>query len=301
MRKQFAKTMLEAGSDDRLAILIGDISHFLLRDLEAKYKERFYNLGVAEQSMMSMAAGLAVNGFFPVVHTIAPFITERCLEQVKDDLCYQKLGVNIITVGAAFDYAALGCTHHCYDDIAIMRAQPNMQIVYPGAPYEFDILFKETYANGMPTYFRLSEHKHSVATSPKFGELEKLHEGKDITIIVAGPQLGNALAAAEKADAKGIGCELIYLTTIKPLSQEAKNIIRNSLKKTGYLITIEEHSIVGGIADEMRIIASDLLYKEIRMGVPDTFLTNYGTYEEHCNALGLTEEGILATIHESQR
>jgi len=298
MRKQFAKTLQEIGEDDKLVVLIGDISHFLLRDFEAKYKSRFYNLGVAEQGMMSMAAGLAIKGFYPIVHTIAPFITERCLEQIKDDLCYQNLGVNIITVGAAFDYAALGCTHHCYDDIAILKGLPNMQVIYPGAPHEFDALFKETYANGSPTYFRLSEHKHSIATSPKFGEVEKLKEGSDITLVVAGPQLGNAFAAAEDAAKQGSTCDLIYLTTIKPISARSQKLIRDSLKKTGKLVTVEEHSVAGGIADEVRIIAGGVPYVEKRMGVTDKFLVNYGSYDEHCVALDLTQEGILKTLNE---
>lgn len=301
MRKQFAKTLLELGSDERLVVLIGDISHFLLRDFEAKYKPRFYNLGVAEQSMMSMAAGLALKGFFPVVHTIAPFITERCLEQIKDDLCYQLLGVNLVTVGAAFDYAALGCTHHCYDDIAILRAQPNMQIIYPGAAHEFDALFKETWDNGSPTHFRLSEHKHKVPTLPKFGEVEKLREGDGATLVVAGPQLQNAHEATEEAAKKGITCDLIYLTTIKPISEPSRKIIRESLEKTGRLVTVEEHSIVGGIADEINIIAANVPFVEKRIGIEDKFLINYGTYDEHCIANNLTREGILNAIYESKR
>lgn len=210
MRKQFAKTMVEVGGDDRLVVMLGDISHFLLRDFEAKYPNRFYNMGIAEQGMIGMAAGAAMNGFFPVVHSIAPFIIERCLEQIKDDLCYQKLGVNLVSCGAAFDYAALGCTHHCYDDVAILRAQPNMQVIVPGSSQEFDALFKETYANGSPTYFRLSEHEHVIATSPKFGEIEKMKDGAKITVAVTGPQLKNAMEATTEMAAKGITCDLLY-------------------------------------------------------------------------------------------
>lgn len=298
MRKQFAKTLFDLGADEKLVVLIGDISHFLLRDFEAKYKLRFYNLGVAEQSMMSMAAGLSLKGFFPVVHTIAPFITERCLEQIKDDLCYQKLGVNIVTVGAAFDYAALGCTHHCYDDIAILRAQPDMQIIYPGAAHEFDTLFRETWNNGSPTYFRLSEHKHTIQTSPKFGEVEKLREGNSVTLVVAGPQLQNAYEATEEAAKSGVGCDLIYFTTIKPISERSRSMIRASLEKTGKLVTVEEHSVVGGIADEIHLVVKDVAFAERRLGVEDKFLINYGTYDEHCRANNLTREGIFAALNE---
>jgi transketolase len=301
MRKQLPKTFLEIGANENFVILIGDISHFALRDYQAKYPTRFYNMGMAEQSMIGMASGLAMKGFFPTVHTIAPFITERVLEQIKDDLCYQQLGVNIVSIGAAFDYAALGSTHHCYDDIAILRAQPNMQVIYPGASHEFDALFKQTYNNGSPTYFRLSEHEHKIPTKAIFGEAERLKEGSSLTVVVAGPQLQNAYEAIEMAEKEKISCDLIYITTIKPISVISQAMIRDSLKKTGKLLTIEEHSVVGGLADAVSLVAINVPFVGTRIGIQDVFLTNYGTYEEHCVANGLTKEGILKAIHETQR
>ncbi len=289
--------MLEVGEDPRLVVLLGDLSHFLLRDFEAAHKDRFYNLGIAEQSMMSIAAGLAMNGLFPVVHSIAPFITERCFEQIKDDLCYQKLGVNIVSIGSAFDYAALGCTHHCYDDIAILRALPGMQIVYPAAPHEFDTLFKETYANGMPTYFRLPEHVHEIPTHPRFGEVEMLHKGGDVTVAVSGPQLQNAFEAVKEIE-NTYSCDLIYCTTIKPLSEKARQTLRESVKKTGRLVTVEEHSVIGGIGDEIARVCDNIRFVHERMGIHDRFLTNYGTYAEHCRDNDLTKEGVIHSVHE---
>lgn len=298
MRKQFANTMLEiGGKDERLVVMIGDISHFLLREFQAKYPERFYNMGIAEQAMMSIASGLALGGFIPVVHSIVPFVTERCFEQIKDDVCYQNVGVNIISVGSAFDYASLGCTHHCYDDIAILRALFNIQIVYPASPREFDVLFKETYANGSPTYFRLPAKTHNLETRPRFSEVEKLHEGNYATIIAVGPQIQNAYDAVVESAKKGMFCDLIYLTTIRPISSASQEIIRKSVGKTGKLITVEEHSIFGGIADEISLICKDASFRHRRLGI-DKFLTNYGTYEEHCRANNLTKEGIIKTLNE---
>src|SRR3989338_6703219 len=111
--------------------------------------------------MVSMAAGLSMQGFIQVVHTIAPFIVERSFEQIKDDFGYQGLGVNLVTVGSAFDYAALGCTHHCYDDFALLKNISNIEIIYPATPIEFNELFKKTYRNGKITYFRLPAAAHS--------------------------------------------------------------------------------------------------------------------------------------------
>ena len=301
MRKQLPKTFLDIGGrDERFTILIGDISHFLLREFQANYPDRFYNMGVAEQSMIGIAAGMAMNGMIPVVHTIAPFITERCLEQIKDDLCYQKLGVNLVTIGAAFDYAALGSTHHCYDDFAILLAQPEMQVISLGASHEFDALFKETYSNGSPTYFRLSEHEHGITTTPRFGEVEKLRDGADVTLAVIGPQLKQTLEAAEEVAREGVACDVLYFTTLKPLSDMAKKAIVDSMWKTEKLVTIEEHSVVGGLGDVIGLIAGMVPYHAKRVGIKDKFLINYGSYEEHCRANGLTAEGILEAIHEIQ-
>ncbi len=298
MRKQFAKTMQELGLDDRLIILIGDISHYLLKDFEVKYPQRFYNMGVAEQAMMSMAAGLAMRGFIPVVHSIAPFVTERCFEQIKDDLCYQNLGVKIVSVGSAFDYASLGCTHHCYDDMAILRSLPRMQIIYPASPKEFDVLFRETFANGSPTYFRLPAKTHSLETHPCFGEAEKLKSGNDAIIIAIGPQIQNAYEAANALLQEGFACDLIYISTIKPIFEASQKMIRESLGRTGALITVEEHSIIGGVADAIAMIGSGIKYHEKRLGIHDKFLTNYGTYEEHCEANNLTKSGIIKAFYE---
>lgn len=301
MRKQFARTLLDVGEDEKLIVLIGDISHFLLKDFEEKYKNRFYNMGVAEQSMMSMASGLALGGLFPVVHSITPFITERCFEQIKDDLCYQDVGVNIVSVGSAFDYAALGCTHHSYGDIAILRALPNMQIIYPSAPHELDILFKETYSNGHPTYFRLPAKSHNLKTNPKFSEVETIASGKDVTLVVVGPQLENAYNAIIELTKKGIECDLVYLTTIKPISDNSIEVLVRSLEKTKKLITIEEHSVIGGIGDEVSRVCSQISFRHIRLGIKDKFLINYGSYEEHCQANNLTREGIIKAVYEINR
>ena len=125
MRNQFKITSLDIAKKDEMScMLIGDISHHLLREYEEKYPNRFYNLGICEQSLIGIASGMATQGFRPIVHTIAPFCVERAFEQIKIDLCYQKMDVTIISVGSSFDYAHLGCTHHCYEDVAILRSLP---------------------------------------------------------------------------------------------------------------------------------------------------------------------------------
>ena len=161
MRNTFAQTLTSlAEEDERLVLLIGDISHHLLRDFQSRFPNRFYNAGICEQSIVSMAAGLAAEGLKPVVHTIAPFCVERAFEQIKIDLCYQNLDVSIVSVGSSFDYAHLGCTHHCYEDVSILRSLPNIDIFVPGRSSEFVDIFKSTWGNGHPKYFKLSKDEH---------------------------------------------------------------------------------------------------------------------------------------------
>ena len=297
MRAQFTKTVMDIGEDEKVVLLVGDIGVWGLRHFKEKYPTRFYNIGICEQSMMSLSAGLAMAGLIPIIHSITPFVTERCFEQIKDDFCYQGLGGNIVSVGSCFDYAGLGCTHHCYSDIAIIRALPRTQIIYPASEIEFDLLMKQTYNNNKLTYFRLPQKKHSYKFSQdqiKFGKGIKVSEGKDITVIAAGPQLENVLKAKVDLENENIFPEIIYIHTIKPLD---KDIIRNSAVKTKRVLTIEEHNILGGLADEVSRNLEDMGGVAIsRMGVNDEFITDYGTYEEICKSIDLTPEGISKKI-----
>jgi transketolase len=293
LRNQFARTLENIGaSDEKLLVLLGDISVYLLRNFKQKFPDRFYNVGICEQTIISMAAGLSSLGFHPVVHTITPFTVERCYEQIKIDLCYQELGANIISVGSAFDYPASGCSHHCYEDFAVLRPLPGMEIVFPASEIEFDAIFRQTYNNGHPTYFRLPVAKHNIKFNEDqlcFGKGIKVKEGRALTVVVTGPELKNAVEASEMLDT-----EIIYIHTIKPLDAE---LVRQSAAKTGKVLTIEEHNVIGGLGDEVARVVGDVgNVIQYRLGIDDKFLTNYGSYEEHCAALGFDTSGIKSKI-----
>jgi transketolase len=293
LRNQFAATLENVGAfDEKLVVLLGDISVYLLRNFERKFPDRFYNIGICEQTIISMAAGLSSIGFYPVVHTITPFTVERCYEQIKIDLCYQQLGANIISVGSAFDYPASGCSHHCCEDFAVLRPLPGMEIVFPGSEIEFDAIFKQTYANGHTTYFRLPAAMHNIKFNEaqlRFGTGIKLKEGNSLTVVVTGPELKNAVAASEMLDT-----EIIYIHTLKPLDTE---LVRQSVAKTGKVLTIEEHNVIGGLGDAVAMATGDIgNVIRSRLGIEDKFLTGYGSYEQHCAALGLDTRGIKHRI-----
>ena len=142
MRRQFKDTVMRlAEQDDRLLLWV--ISVFLFNDFSSRHPDRLHNVGICENTLISMAAGLSATGFYPVVHTIAPFVTERSYEQVKLDMCYNGFGCTIVTTGGSFDYAWDGATHHCYTDLELMRMLPDMQVMQPGSKKEFDILLQD--------------------------------------------------------------------------------------------------------------------------------------------------------------
>ncbi len=298
MREEFADTLLEVGKkDENLVVMVGDISHFRLLDFAKACQGRYYNIGICEPTIVNMAAGLSMLGFYPVVHTIAPFIVERSYEQIKLDFCYQELGVNIITVGSAFDYSTLGCTHHCYVDFALLKPLPDTQIFFPASPIELITLFKQTYNNGKVSYFRIPRLSHDFIFSKEqliSGKGIKVTKGNDLTIVVTGPQLKTALDASELLKKFGFDAEIIYMHTIKPFDQK---LILESVKNTKKVIVIEEHSMYGGMGDEVLRITKDLAgIKYSFIAIPDIFVRDYGSYADICELLGFTVDNIVQKV-----
>jgi len=286
MRKQFIKTIEEIlKKDERLVLLLGDIGVFGFKNAFKEHPERVYNIGILEQSTISMASGLNMTGLIPVVHTIAPFLTERCFEQIKDDFGYQKLGGNLVSVGASYDYAGLGCTHHCPADIPILMNIPDIQIVVPGTPEDFDTLFKESYANGKLTYFRLSEKGNKNKIPVKFGKANIIKKGEKATVIAIGPLLDVVIEATKDLDVT-----VIYLTTVRPFDAETvrKNIV-------GGKVMICEPYYSGAITEDIISASKDPLKIEF-LGVPKEFLNSYGTAEEHDERLGFTKKEIFKRV-----
>lgn len=287
MRKQFVKTveaLLE--NDKNLVLLLGDIGVFGFRRASEKYPDRVYNIGILEQATVSMASGMAMEGLIPVIHTIAPFLIERSLEQLKVGFCYQNLGGNFVSVGASYDYAALGCTHHCPGDVGILKNLPGMEIVLPGTAWEFDLLFRQTYSNGNPTYYRLSERQNTNSYDVKFGKAVLIQKGKLATIIAIGPALNPVVEACRNLDVA-----ILYYTTVVPF--DGDTLRENTVSSK---VMICEPYYQG-------IISNDILHalwpKPVLidcLGVPHSFLANYGQAEEHDESIGLTADNIRNRI-----
>ena len=156
IRKKFAEVVNELASrDKKLVVTVADISHGLFKSFREHHSNRYFNIGICEQGMVNIASGLSKSGLNPIVHTIAPFITERAYEQIKLDFGYQNEGVNLVSIGGAFDYSKLGCTHHCYTDVSLFSHFKNSVIVIPGTENEFSILFKSIYKKKIIKYFKI--------------------------------------------------------------------------------------------------------------------------------------------------
>ena len=287
MRKQFVRTiedLLEA--DPRLVVLLGDIGVFGFRKAIEAHPGRIGNIGILEGASVSLAAGLALEGLVPVFHTIAPFLVERALEQLKNDFCYQQVGGNFVSVGASYDYAGLGCTHHAPGDVPALRNLPGMEIVVPGTAGEFDALFRSVYANGHPTYFRLSERSNAEGRRVAFSKAEVVRRGRRATVIGFGPVLDRVLEAAGPFDVT-----VLYYTTAVPF--DAETLRRNCTTRT---VLVVEPWYAGALADEIVAALGDHALRLRCLGVPRRFLTEYGTAEAHDVAIGLTTQGIRSAL-----
>ncbi len=283
MRKQFASTVGELmGQNERVVTLLGDIGVWGFNQVFTDYPERIYNVGILEQATISMAAGLALTGFIPVVHTIAPFLVERALEQLKDDFGYQHLGGNFVSVGASYDYASLGCTHHCPADVGILSRIPGMEIIVPGTAVEFDQLFRFYYDDGNPTYFRLSERSNTESNFTEPGKAVAIQSGKQATIVCVGPTLDRVMEAATNKD---VG--VIYYSVVKPFDAE-------TLRETTYSdkVLLVEPYYEGVLTSEVTRAFYPKAIKLDYMGVPHTFLHNYGNAEQHDAQINLTADAI---------
>ncbi len=293
LRHSFAQKMLETGAENQdLVVMVGDISHGILQPFATEFPERYYNIGICEPTIVGMAAGIASTGLIPVAHTIAPFLIERSFEQIKLDFSYQKLAGNFITVGGAFDYAQLGCSHHCYNDISLMCQLDNTVVTSPATAGEFDALFRQCYDQGTINYFKLTENPHQVTFNEniELGKAIVVEAGEDLTIIAVGPQLKQAHQAITELKSKGVSVELIYIHTIKPFDSET---VINSIDKTRKVIVSEELSCHGGVFDIVtRNWASRAQATFVQLAINE-MIHDYGSYNELCQVAGLTSENIV--------
>jgi transketolase len=299
MRQTFSRVVTEiALNDPSVVVLVADISHGIFYDFREKIEGRYFNMGICEPSIVNIAAGLNKVGINPVVHTIAPFLIERSYEQIKLDFGYQNLNVNLVSVGGSFDYSKLGCSHHCYEDAAILKHFERCQIFLPGSNKEFEILFKQHYKDNNINYFRITEYPHDVNLNFNLKKREycyKIKDGEHLTLVALGNQLRNVYKAAEILQSNyKINAEIIYFNALKPFHFD---IFNKSIKKTGKFLCVEELSKSGGLYEEClkSLLKANIekIIKSDQIAIND-FIYEYGSYEDLCKVSGLDVENIIA-------
>lgn len=300
MRKIFINTLIKLAENDKdIYLLTGDLGFSVLEKFAEKFPKRFFNMGVAEANAIGTAAGLALSGKTVFVYSIVPFITMRCFEQIRNDLCIQNLNVKLIGVGGGLCYGTAGPTHHSIVDVAIMRALPNMTVFCPGDSLETKECVKSAISRQGPVYIRLGKSGESKVHQEIFhfeiGKGITIKNGNDITIIATGNILYNAKQVADKLINKGISCNLISMPVVKPIDKE---IILKAAKKTKAIFTIEEHSLIGGLGSAVAEVLAESENKVLfrKIALPDKFCRDVGNQDYLRIKNGLSVEKILNNI-----
>lgn len=258
MRNTFFDALCDAAAEDeRIWLVCGDLGYSVLEPFAERFPGRFVNAGVAEQNMTGVAAGLAMAGKVVFTYSIANFPLMRCLEQIRNDVCYHDLNVKIVAVGGGVAYGTAGYSHHAVEDLAVMRALPKMTVVAPGDPVETRALTRQLAATPGPAYLRLGKAGepivHDGEPDLRLGRAVTLREGSDVTLISTGASLRSIAEAADLLAARGLSARVISMHTVKPLDEEA--IVR-AAEDTRLLCVVSEHVSEGGLSDAVaRVLA----------------------------------------------
>lgn len=301
MRGAFFRSLLElAERDERIHLIVGDLGFGVVEPFAQKFPNRFLNVGVAEQNMTSIAAGMALSGKTVFTYSIANFPILRCLEQVRNDVCYHRANVKIVAVGGGYAYGSLGMTHHATEDLAIMRALPEMVVTAPGDPMEAAAATHAVAAYPGPCYLRLGRAGepavHHTDLDFQLGKAIQLREGEDITLISTGGLLQTAVQVAESLFAKGIQARVLSMHTLKPLDSEA---ILSAARETGAIVTLEEHSVIGGLGGAVAETLAESGERQVpfkRFGLPSAFSSRVGSQEYLRAHYGLSPDSIVRAI-----
>ncbi|HYW60111.1 MAG TPA: transketolase C-terminal domain-containing protein [Xanthobacteraceae bacterium] len=293
-----------AKRDERVVFIGSDLSPGLLADMKREMPDRWYMEGITEQNVVGMAAGFAMEGFIPYVNTIATFITRRCYEQVAVDLCLHDLPVRLIGNGGGLVYAPLGPTHLAIEDIAIMRALPNMAVVAVCDAQEMQAFMNVSLGWPHPIYIRLAKGGDPVVSRNENGfaigkaiPMRRARARRPVVLMATGVMTTNSLAAAELLEREGIDAAVLHIHTVKPLDEAA---VLEHAAGAALVVTVEEGVGIGGLGSAV----TDLLVEKLgtglpamrRIALPDAFPHHYGVQDDLFDMFGLTPRQIAATV-----
>lgn len=300
MRNAFLDTLYGlALKDKRITLVVGDLGFSVVERFSNDIPDQFLNAGIAEQNMTGVSAGMAMMGKKVFTYSIANFPTLRCLEQIRNDVCYHRADVKIVSVGAGFAYGSLGVSHHATEDVAVMRALPEMIVVSPADPVETILATRALAEYDGPCYLRLGKageaKLHKTEFDFKIGRAAILRDGRDACIIGYGSILKNCLEAAESLAAEGISTRVLSMHTIKPLDYEA---VSKAVAETRTIVTVEEHSAAGGLGSAVAeyLACSGVAIPFAIMGLPNSFFREAGNQDYLRKAAGISAADIVAKV-----
>jgi len=282
MRDGFVAKLTEiADANPRILLVTGDLGFGVLDAFARSRPQQYLNVGVAEQNMIGVSVGLALEGRIVFVYSIGNFPTLRCLEQIRNDACYHSANVKIVAIGGGFSYGPLGMSHHATEDLGILRTLPNMTVVAPADSWETRAATAQIARMPGTCYLRLDREGTELRDIPRapfvIGSARTIRDGSDLTIIATGGLVGVAAAASDRLRADGIACRVLSMHTIKPLDS---NAIERAALETGGIVTLEEHALDGGLGGA---VAEACLDRQVvparfrRLGLPSSFAPVVGS------------------------
>lgn len=301
MRKTFVDTLTELSrKDDKVMCVIGDTGFSVFEEYEREFKDRFVNVGIAEQNFVSFGAGLAAMGMKPFIYNVASFMCYRAFEQIELDICYQENPVVLVGVGGGHAYATAGPTHHAYWDVAMMAQLPNMTVLCPADPVEMEACVKAAYKLQKPVYIRIGRSIDPVIhTTPidfQIGKGIQMISGDDAVLLATGTVVKDAIKAVELLEADGIHMAVYSIPSIKPFDDI---LIQQLATNYPVIYTMEEHSVRGGLADAVRISLAKTGKQVISVkefGFLDTFAPVTGSREYLNELYGLNAKSVSNCI-----
>lgn len=305
MRQAALNAVHELAKRDTRVVFIGsDLGVGVLKAMKAEMPDRFFMEGVSEANIIGMAAGMAMDGYIPYVNTIATFLTRRCYEQVAVDLCLHNLPVRLLASGGGAVYAPLGPTHIALEDMAILRALPNMTVIAPVDAPEMIRAMDATLDMPGPVYVRIAKGGDPVVSTPQngfaIGKMIEMRSGDDALFVSTGVMTTRVLEAADLLAQSGIESRVLHAHTVKPLDAET---LCRAASGVSLLVTVEEHTITGGLGSAVLEILSDALIRPatMRLAFPDAFISTYGSQDTMLTDAGLQPAQIASRVSEFLR
>ena len=288
MRRAFLKRVAEMiRTEEDTVFFTVDMGMWALREELAQYPDRCLNVGIFEDGMMGIAAGMASQGFVPTLFGIQPYLIERTLEQIKMDLAYQGMGVNVVGTGAAVDYPKYGYSHYCPEDVWVVKAIPGCEFLAPGSAKQFLQLFNQAYRDGKPSFFRISDHPNQqYDPDVKLGQACIMKKGTRATVLAVSVMLDAVMEAC-----KGMDVTVLYYTTLEPFDYGTLAACCPS----GRLLVVEPEYEGSLLYDVHKALEGRSLNLR-QVGLPHEIFRNYGTYDEKMAYYGLTVERIRAEL-----